>query len=126
MNSQTGFEERRKSPRFPFPLPLEYWETEDSCHGGLVGNLSKNGLLIYSIQDIPVGTDLGIKVFISNGYGFDAFKVFARVIWKGSERQSGWDGYKYGMEFISLALEDQIKIETLFRRHIQPEGLHTN
>jgi hypothetical protein len=125
MNSQTGLEERRKSPRFPFPLPLEYWETEDSCHGGLVGNLSKNGLLIYSIQDIPVGTDLRIKVFISNGYGFDAFKVFARVIWKDSERQSGWDGCKYGLKFISLALEDQIKVETLLQNHIRPEDLGT-
>jgi len=94
MKGQTGFEEKRKFPRFA--LPLEYWETEDSCHGGLVGNLSEKGLLIYSIQDIPAGTDLGIKVFFSNGCRIDAFKVFAKVIWKGYERQSGWNGYQYG------------------------------
>ena len=123
MKGQTGFEEKRKFPRFA--LPLEYWETEDSCHGGLVGNLSEKGLLIYSIQDIPAGTDLGIKVFFSNGYRIDAFKVFARIIWKDSERQNGWNGYKYGLEFISLALEDQIKVKTLLRNHVRPEDLGT-
>ena len=126
MKGQSGFEERRKSPRFPFPVSLGYWETGDSCHGGLVGNLSEKGLLIYSTQDIPAGTDLGIKVFFSNGCGFDGFKVFARVIWKGSEHQSGWNGYECGLEFISLALEDQIKLETLLRMHIQTEGFHTS
>jgi hypothetical protein len=116
MNSQTGFEEKRKSPRFPFPLPLEYWETEDSCHGGLVGNLSENGLLIYSLQDIPVGSDLGIKVFFSNGYGFDVFKAFAKVIWKGFDRQNDREGFMYGLEFVSLDSEDRLKLEKLFWR----------
>jgi hypothetical protein len=125
MMGQTGFKEKRKSLRVPLPLRHAYWETEDSCHGGLVGNLSEKGLLIYYLQDIPAGTDLGIKVFFSNGYGFGAFKVFARVIWKGSERQSDWDGFKYGLKFISLALEDQIKVETLLRNHVQPEDLYT-
>jgi hypothetical protein len=124
MKGQIGFKERRKSPRFPFLL--EYWETEDSCHGGLVGNLSEKGLLIYSLQDIPVGTDLRIRAFFSNGSEFDAFMVFARVIWKGSERQIGWDGYKYGLEFVSLAPEDRIKLEALFQRHIQAEDFHTS
>jgi hypothetical protein len=95
-----------------------YGETEDSCHGGLVENLQENGLLIYSIRDMPVETELQIKVFFSRGHGFDGFKAFARVIWKSSERQSGWNGFKYRLEFIHLTSEDRLKLQALLQRHI--------
>jgi hypothetical protein len=118
MVNQRAPDEKNRSIRFPLSLPLEYWETEGSSHGGLVGNLSESGILIYSIENIAVGTDLWIKVFISTGSGFDVFKAFSRVIWKGTVHEGGWNGYKYGLEFISLTPDDRLKFETLFLKRV--------
>ncbi len=63
--------ERRRHPRHSIILPLEYWETEDSSHGGLVANVSETGLLIYSVEDMPLNKKLNVRVFFSNGYEFD-------------------------------------------------------
>jgi hypothetical protein len=59
--------ERRKRMRVWVRLPFKYWQTDDACHGGLVGNLSETGLLIYSIKHMPVATDLSIRFFSITG-----------------------------------------------------------
>jgi len=38
--------ERRRYRRFSIELPLEYWETDDAWHGGMVENVSEMGLLL--------------------------------------------------------------------------------
>ena len=68
MNSRDFFVERRKHPRYSIQLPLEYWQTDGACCGGLVGNLSEGGLLIRSLRDMPVGTELNVRIFFPNGY----------------------------------------------------------
>ncbi len=82
MHSLKDMKEKRKHTRNSITLILEYWDTYGSLHGGLVGNVSKTGLLIYSLQDLPIGSELTVQVFFSNGYKLDSFQVFSRVIWK--------------------------------------------
>ena len=102
--------ERRRHPRVPIRLPLEYWHTDDAYHGGVVGNVSEMGLLIYSIKSMPVGTHLSIRIFFNDGYEFDAFQVRARIVWKGYHSEEKWEGYKYGLEFTGISEEDRHKL----------------
>jgi hypothetical protein len=99
---ESKMRERRKQPRHSITLPLEYWETDDSSHGGLVGNVSEAGLLIYSAEDMPFNKQLNVRVFFSNGYEFEGFRVIAKILWKKLHHEADWKVYKYGLEFIPL------------------------
>jgi len=69
MERLDGNEERRKSPRSLMDLPLEYRVLNAPfAHGGIVANGSEEGLLIYSVKDMPVGTKLDIVVLFPKGY----------------------------------------------------------
>ena len=105
MKNPEGLTERRRYPRFSIKSPLEYWETEDSCCGGLVGNVSEKGLLIYSIHAIPIGTELKLKVFFSDGNELDGFEVLARTLWHSSLSTRAWRGYKCGLDSYTIQSE---------------------
>ena len=114
--------ERRRHPRVSVRLPLEYWETDDARHGGLVENISEMGLLIYSIQDFPVGTHLSVKVFFSRGSEFDGFQVRTRIAWKGQHREPQWKGFLYGLEFTAIFDADRQKLMSFLSSRIPSEG----
>jgi c-di-GMP-binding flagellar brake protein YcgR len=115
--------ERRKHPRIPVRLPLEYWETDDACHGGLAGNISEMGLLIYSIKNIPVGTHLNIRVFFNNGYEFDVFQVRAKIVWKDYHSEGKWEAYQYGLEFTFISAEGRHKLVSLLNSRLSLESM---
>ena len=96
MYNPKRFEERRKHPRFPIVLPLEFEDT----HGAVVYNMSEGGLLILSVQDMPVGRELKVRVFFAEEYELDEFKATARIAWKGYHSDKDWEGYKYALEFV--------------------------
>ena len=115
MKNEKRSEDRRKSRRHSDRLPLGYWETNDACYGGLVTNISETGLLICSIQDLPIGTVLGITVFYCDGDEFDLFKLNARIVWRDLRHENTWDGYTYGLEFVLVPFEDRSKLQTLLQ-----------
>jgi c-di-GMP-binding flagellar brake protein YcgR len=113
--------ERRKHPRVSVRLPLEYCETDDACHGALVGNVSEIGLLIYSIKKIPVGTHLIVRVFFNSGYEFDGFQARARIVWRDHYSEEKWEAYQYGLEFTGIPAEDRHKLVSLLESQISLE-----
>ena len=121
MADTTGHErnpkERRKHPRHNIKLVLEYWETHGSCHEGLVCNLSETGLLIHFTHDIPIGGRLNVRIYFSDGSKLGNFQGVARVVWKQPHCESGSAGYKCGLEFIFLTLENQRKLIGLLDRY---------
>ncbi len=119
MQSPKDMKEKRKHTRHSITLILEYWDTYNSLHGGLIGNVSKTGLLIYSLKDLPIGSELTVQVFFSNGYKLDSFQVFSRVIWKQIHREKGWQGYKCGLEFIQVSQHDLQKLLMVLDKHSQ-------
>jgi hypothetical protein len=94
------FKNRRHYPRIYMDLPLEYRVKYDArAHGGIVIDASETGFLIYSIEDIPVGTKLKIAVLFPKEYELAIFEVFAETIRKEFVAEQGdWyqDGYQYG------------------------------
>jgi hypothetical protein len=115
MDSPVYFEERRKYPRYSIRLPLEYWQTDDACHGGMVGNLSEGGLLTHSLQDMPVGKELNVRIFFANGYEFDGIRIVGKIVWKDHHYETEWKGYQYGIEFVRISEEDRQKLVNLLR-----------
>jgi c-di-GMP-binding flagellar brake protein YcgR len=111
------FKDRRRYPRISMDLPLEYLVKYDArAHGGIVIDASETGFLIYSIEDIPVGTKLKIAVLFPKEYELAIFEVFAETIRKEfvAEREDWYqEGYQYGLKFIQILEEDYWKLRKL-------------
>ena len=108
------FKDRRKYPRVHIDLPLEYRGKYDArAHGGIVIDASESGFLIYSTEDIPIGTKLKIAVLFSAEYELAKFEVFAEIIWKKVDMEKGEEGYQYGLRFVQVLEEDYRKLRKL-------------
>jgi len=105
---------RRKHPRVILDLPLEYRVTNvPHVHGALVANGSEMGLLIESVKNIPVGANLDITVLFKKGYEMANFEVLAQVVWKEIYWKEDWEGYQYGLKFVSIRAHDHWKLRQL-------------
>ena len=114
MKESVYFREKRKYPRVDMDLPVDYWvKHESSAHGGIVIDASETGFLIYSVEDIPIGTKLRIAVLFPREYELANFEVAAEIIRKKAARR-GEGGYQYGIKFTKILLEDYGKLRELF------------
>jgi hypothetical protein len=108
--------DRRKHFRVALDLPLEYRVMGiPNAHGALVANGSEMGLLIKSVKNIPIGTKLTIAVLFPRGYELANFEVIAEVVWKEVYSEEDWEGYQYGLKFVSIRTNDQWKLRNLLR-----------
>jgi hypothetical protein len=108
------FREKRKYPRVYMDLPVDYWVKHESyAHGGIVVDASETGFLIYSIEDIPIGTKLRIAVLFPREYELANFEVAAEIIRK-KVAEKGEEGYQYGIKFTKILQEDYGKLRELF------------
>ena len=128
--------DRRRHPRFQFDAPVEYSTTDGSRpRGAYTGNVSERGLLIYSIDNLPIAAELKLVVFYPDEFRLENFEVFVKVVWKDSHYEKEWKGFKYGLEFVHISEADQIKLreilveasarETNFSGQIVESGLQT-
>jgi hypothetical protein len=83
------------------------------AHGGLVINASEVGLLINSIRNIPIGSQLNIAVLFPKGFELTNFEVLAEIIWKDLYWEEDWEGYRYGLKFIRVLEEDCKKLKQI-------------
>jgi hypothetical protein len=113
------FKDRRKYPRVHMDLPLEYRVKYNAdARGAIIIDASEGGFLIYSIEDIPIGTKLEITALFSAEYELAKFEVLAKIIWKNvevekGEVEKGEVGYQYGLKFIQILEEDYWKLRKL-------------
>jgi hypothetical protein len=120
-------EDRRKSPRSLMDLPLEYRVINAPFpHGGIVANASEEGLLIYSVKDMPVGTKLDIVVLFPREYELSNFEVIAEIIRKDLHWEEDWEGYEYGTKFLQIFDEDRQKLKQLLDGQFQLEEITHN
>jgi hypothetical protein len=114
MESPSYFRDRRKHPRVCMNLPLEYLVKYDSrARGGIVVDASETGFLIYSTEDIPVGTNLKIDVLFPKEYELANFEVFGKIIWRKVEVGERTNTYRYGLTFVQIVEEDYWKLKKL-------------
>lgn len=120
-------EDRRKHPRVALDLPLEYQVTNiPNAHGALIVNGSEMGLLIESIKNIPLGTNLNIAVLFPRGYELADFEVSAQIVWKELYWKEDWEGYQYGLKFVSIRAHDQWKLRQLLSGRYNLDEITSN
>jgi len=124
-NEQKGnVEDRRKHPRVVLDLPLEYRVTNTpSAHGALIVNGSEMGLLMESVKNITVGTNLNIVVLFPKGYELADFEVSAQIVWKEFCWKEDWEGYQYGLKFVSIRAHDRWKLRQLLNNQYNVEAM---
>ena len=106
--------DRRRHPRLSFDAHLECSTTDGSRpRGAYTGNVSEKGLLIYSIDNLPITTELKLVVFYPDEYRLGNFEVIAKVVWKDLHYEKEWKGFKYGLEFVHMSEADQIKLREI-------------
>ena len=116
-------QEKRVHPRYFIELPLEYWKADNACHAGIVCNVSRKGLCIYSVHDMPVGGEFEGRVFFPNEYEFDGLRVRSKVVWKEVHYETNWKGYQYGLEFVRIPEEDNWKLFYIINGHLKLEEI---
>jgi hypothetical protein len=127
MEASSHSKENRKYPRLLIDLPLEYRMMDmPHGHGGLVVNLSEVGLLIQSVRNIPVGTNLNIAVLFPRGFELANFEVLGEVVWKENCWKENWEGYQYGLRFVRIREEDHRKLRELLSSRYEYERISYN
>ncbi len=122
MDSPNDFREKRRFPRLPVDLPLEYRVKDiPHAHGGLVVNASESGLLIHSVKDMPVGLKLNIVVLFPKGFELANFEVSAEIVWKELYFNDDLNGYQYGLKITQMLAEDHLKLKRLLNSQINPD-----
>ena len=127
-NKQNGnAEDRRKHPRVVLDLPLEYRMTNfPNAHGALIVNGSEMGLLMESVKNIAIGTNLNIVVLFPKEYELADFEVSAQIVWKEFYWKEDWEGYQYGLKFVSIRTHDQWKLRQLLNGRYHLDEVTSN
>jgi len=103
--------ERRKHPRFSLNLPVEYWQTVDSkSHPGRTKDISEGGILLYLPEEIEIGKNLRLKLFIDSGFDFISIEALVEVVWK----ELSWgdnEEHRIGVKFIDISEKDMANLK---------------
>ncbi len=111
--------ERRKFPRFPVNLPLEFGRMNESRRrAGVAADISKMGLQVLSIFRMMIGTELRLTILFPIGYELTTLDVAAKIIWKTSYDGGDWSGYKYGVKFTRISEKDRLKLDFFINAHL--------
>ncbi len=116
------YKEKRKHPRFPLNLPLEYQEVGlPGAYGGIVVNGSSFGLLIQSLKDMPIGARLSFMVLFVNGFQLGSFEGVAEIVRKDRVKMKMDTRYEYGLKTVHMKEEDHLKLRQFLTDQHQVE-----
>ncbi len=97
--------ERRKHPRFMINLPVEFWRVDQTrVRPGRTGDVSEGGLLLYVSEEIEVGQELKMTLFVDSGEEYKALKARGKVVWK-DFRLDEEGLYRVGVNFSEISPE---------------------
>lgn len=114
MESPNNFREKRKYPRSLLDLPFEYRVKDlPHAHGGVVVDASEGGLLIQSLEDMPIGLKLTIVLLFTKGFELTNLEVSAEIVRKDAPSNNGSKGYQYGLRITQIVEEDRWKLKEL-------------
>jgi excisionase family DNA binding protein len=106
--------ERRRHPRFPVDLPIDYALVENGkADVGSVANASEGGLMVLLNERMDVGTTVFIFVPFILRAEQTGIKATCRVVWKDLEAPTGGSRHQYGLQFTDISQEDVRKLRDL-------------
>jgi hypothetical protein len=107
--------DRRKHTRAFLDLPIEFHVSGvPDAHGGIAGDGSELGVLMYTLQNIPEGEQLNLSVMFANGFELANLEAKAEVVRRVRQER----GYKYGLRVVRMNEDDHIKLRYIL------SGLH--
>ena len=108
--------ERRKHPRWSIDLPVEYGPIGSfKSRPGRTGDLSEGGLLLYLPEEMEVGQDLWVKLFMGGERELKSIEAKVQVVWKdflGAEKN---EFRRVGVKIVDISPEDMGKLENFLR-----------
>jgi len=114
MGRSSNNKEERKHPRVVIRLPLHFQiNGNEGVYPGMTIDASESGLLIQTLNEMPVGARLNIEVLFPKEFEFANFKVAAEIIWRGVGYWEDWEGYQYGLRFIQISKGDYLKLRRI-------------
>jgi c-di-GMP-binding flagellar brake protein YcgR len=105
--------ERRRYPRFPVTLPIEYWQIDKSkSRPGRTIDVSAGGLLLHLSEPMEIGQILELTLFITSGPDLNSIEALVRVevVWQDTSLREGKD-YRIGVDFVDVSPEDMDKLK---------------
>jgi len=103
--------ERRIHPRFAVDLPIEYWKIRGfkSCPSRAT-NVSEGGLLVLLSEQLEIGQNLRLNLFVDAGPDLNCIEAVVQVVWK--DIHLGKDGeYRTGVKFLDISAEDMDELK---------------
>jgi hypothetical protein len=86
-------------------LPVEYWESDSESHPSRTGNVRERGILLYLPEELEIGKNLRLKLFIDTGLDFFPIEALAEVVWKGFPIGDKGE-HRIGVKFIDISEKD--------------------
>lgn len=113
--------ERRRHPRVSIELPLDYSFIDGSeRYGGIAGDVSEGGLLVYLPESIEIGRLMKIEILFVKGFELSSIKAITKVVWSDLAPKAIWGEYRYGLEFQSFQEGDLNKLKGLIKEVSEP------
>jgi len=104
--------ERRRNPRFPIRLPIEYYRANSPINQTGQGlDASEGGLQILLPEQMEIGQKLNMKLFFSSGSELNSIEVLAEVVWINTQLGEGEKLYRSGVRFINISPEGMTKLK---------------
>jgi c-di-GMP-binding flagellar brake protein YcgR len=104
--------ERRRNPRFPIRLPIEYYRANSPINQtGQALDASEDGIQILLPEQMEIGQKLNMKLFFSSGPELNSIEVLAEVVWTNTQLGEGERLYRSGVRFINISPEGMIKLK---------------
>ncbi len=117
-------QERREHNRVILDLPLDF-EVAGSSYprAGIAVDGSETGLLIHSLQKMPVGTEVKVDVLFPDEFELANFEAKARIV-RTIRSENGQKGYGYGAKILRIDEADYRKLRRILmsRRHGLADG----
>ena len=124
LKEKTFLAERRHYPRISAELPLGYSIVDEKeNHGGMVGDVSEGGLLVYLKERLNVGTLLKLEILFVKGLELSSIDGVARVVRSELTAKGNWGEHRYGLQFESFCEGDLDKLKSMLKE-VQQTHFH--
>jgi len=104
--------ERRRYPRFPIRLPIEYYRANSPINQtGKALDASEAGLQVLLPELMEIGQKLNLKLFFSSGSELNTIEILAEVVWINPQLGEGEKLYRSGVRFINVSREGMTRLK---------------
>ena len=107
-------------------MPVEYWKVNETrIRAGCTGDISEGGVLLYLPEQMTVGRELRLRLFVDAGFDFLSVEALAQVGWKDLNIKNE-GGCRVGVKFLDISAKDMCNLKNFLKSlaHLKiPSGI---